>query len=181
MGKLIVMAFITLDGIVSDPDGTGGTPNGGWAFRNGGGAITEDKFRLGDRMQTATLLLGRTTWEMFAARWPSRTSEFAGRMNAMRKLVVTKSGVDTSRWANSVSTGDDPAEVVTREPGEFVITGSLSVLRRLMDEDLVDEYRLLTVPSAVQMGERLFESLTHLRYVSAEPVDTGVLTVLTRP
>jgi dihydrofolate reductase len=181
MGKLIVMSFITLDGIVSDPDGSGGTPNGGWAFRNGGGAIAEDKFRLADRMETATLLLGRKTWEMFAARWPGRTSEFAGRMNAMRKLVVTKSGVDTSLWANSTSTGDDPAEVVRREPGEFVITGSLSVLRRLAEADLIDEYRLLTVPSAVEKGERLFETLTHLRYVSAEPIGTGVLTVLTRP
>jgi dihydrofolate reductase len=180
MGKVIVMAFITLDGIVSDPDGSGGTPNGGWAFRNGGGALAEDKFRLGDRMETATMLLGRRTWEMFAARWPGRTTEFAGRMNAMRKLVVTKSGVDTSLWANSTSTGDDPLEVVTREPGEFVTTGSLSVLRRLVGADLVDQYRLLTVPSAIGTGERLFPAPTHLRYVSAEPVGTGVLTVLER-
>jgi len=180
MGNVIVMAFITLDGFVSDPDGTGGTPTGGWAFRNGGGAVTEDKFRLGDRMETGTLLLGRRTWEMFAARWPGRSSEFAGRMNAMRKLVVTKSGVDTSLWANSTSTGDDPVEVVTREPGDFVITGSLSMVRRLVDSDLVDEYRLLTIPSAIGTGERLFPALTHLRYVSAEPVGTGVLTVLQR-
>src|SRR3954466_11089803 len=77
MGDVIVTHFITLDGVVSDPDGRGGTGHGGWAFRYGSGPVSGDKFRLGTRMEQAVQLYGRRTWEHFARLWPKRDSDFA--------------------------------------------------------------------------------------------------------
>ena len=107
MHRLIVTEFCTLDGIISDPDGADGTAHGGWAFRHGPAAVSEDKFRLGRIMDDGVLLFGRTTWERFAQRWPARTTEFASRMNAAAKRVVSQTDLDMSAWANSTQlTGD---------------------------------------------------------------------------
>jgi dihydrofolate reductase len=70
--SVIVIEFITLDGIVSDPDGFGGTSAGGWAFRHGREEIAGDKFRIGSVLEEGVLLLGRKTWEMFSRIWPGR-------------------------------------------------------------------------------------------------------------
>jgi dihydrofolate reductase len=183
MGNVIVIAFSTLDGFVSDPDGSAGTATGGWAFRHGPDSVAGDKFRLGPLMDSGVMLLGRRTWELFSRRWPNRTSPFADRMNAMRKLVVTKSGVDTAAWSNSVATDADPVDVVGRETGDVVVTGSVSVVHRLIEHDLVDEYRLLTFPSVIGAGERLFPAGIqpgNFTYVSAEPSGAAVLSVLQR-
>ena len=70
--SVIVIEFITLDGIVTDPDGSGGTPAGGWAFRHGRDAVAGDMFRLGSALDEGVLLLGRKTWELFSRIWPGR-------------------------------------------------------------------------------------------------------------
>ena len=75
--SVIVVEFVTVDGVVEDPDGSGGTATGGWAFRHGPEAVAGDKFRLGPLLDTGTLLLGRTTWELFSKLWPGRTDEFS--------------------------------------------------------------------------------------------------------
>ena len=80
-GKVIVSQFVTLDGVVEDPDGSGGTPGGGWAFRFGPKRVADDDFELGSILDTGVLLMGRTTWEVFSRRWPNRSDEFAGAMN----------------------------------------------------------------------------------------------------
>src|SRR5215468_4636840 len=100
MGKVIVVAFVTLDGIVEDPDGTGGMEGGGWAFQAGPNVFAGDKFALGPIMSTGVLLLGRTTWEMFAERWPTRTGDFADAMNAATKVVVSSHPVPLDAWSN---------------------------------------------------------------------------------
>ena len=99
--SVTVVEFITLDGVIEDPDGSGGTAAGGWAFRHGPEAVAGDKFRLGERLETGVLLFGRTTWELFAKLWPGRTGEFADRLNAAAKLVASRTLGDVSAWHNS--------------------------------------------------------------------------------
>jgi len=181
--SVIVIEFITLDGIVADPDGSAGTPAGGWAFRHGPEAVAGDKFRLGSVMDNGVLLLGRKTWELFSRIWPGRDTPFAGRMNAVPKLVVSRTMTDASAWANSEVVGD-PIDAVKREGRDVIITGSLSVVHPLIAADLVDEYRLLTFPTILGTGERLFPgggSPAYLECLSAEQAGPAILARYGRP
>jgi len=144
--SVIVIEFITLDGIVSDPDGSGGTPSGGWAFRHGPGTVAGDKFRLGRTLDEGVLLLGRSTWQLFSRLWPGRDDPFSARMNAVPKLVASRTLTDTSAWANSRVLDGELLPAVKNERRDVIITGSLSVVHALMAADLIDEYRLLTLP-----------------------------------
>src|SRR5215469_14102343 len=154
--SVIVIEFITLDGIVTDPDGSGGTPAGGWAFRHGPEAVTGDKFGLGSVLDEGVLLLGRKTWEMFSRIWPGRDDPFSARMNAVPKLVATRAQTGTAAWANSQAVPGDIIDAVKREQRDVIIMGSLSLVHTLMGSDLIDEYRLLTFPTILGAGERLF-------------------------
>ncbi|WP_131737727.1 dihydrofolate reductase family protein [Actinomadura roseirufa] len=177
--SVIVIEFITLDGIVSDPDGSAGTPLGGWAFRHGPETVAGDKFRLGAVLDDGVMLLGRATWQLFSGLWPERDDPFSQRMNAASKLVASRTLADTSAWANSTVMDGDLLDAVRREERDVVITGSLSVVRALMAADLVDEYRLLTFPTVLGGGERLFPAGTptaYLQCLSAESVGAAVLT-----
>jgi dihydrofolate reductase len=176
--SVIVIEFITLDGIVSDPDGSEGTPAGGWAFRHGPETVAGDKFRLGTTLDEGVMLLGRTTWQLFSRLWPGRASPFSARMNAVPKLVATRTQADTSAWANSRVIDGDPVEAVKRDPRDVIITGSLSVVHALMAQDLIDEYRLLTFPTILGTGERLFPAggpPAYLECLSAEQAGAAVL------
>jgi dihydrofolate reductase len=168
--SVIVSQFTTLDGIVSDPDGSGGTPGGGWAFRYGPEAVAGDKFRLGASLDGGVLLLGRATWELFSKLWPGRDDPFSTRMNAAAKLVATRTRTDTSAWANSAPLAGELTDAVRAERRDVVVTGSLSVVRALAAADLVDEYRLLTFPTVLGAGERLFPT-------GGEPVDLELVSV----
>jgi dihydrofolate reductase len=176
--SVIVIEFITLDGIVSDPDGSDGTLAGGWAFRHGPEAVAGDKFRLGSTFDNGVMLLGRRTWELFSRIWPTRDNPFAARMNAVPKLVASRTLTDASAWANSKVADGDPVEVVKRERRDVIITGSLSVVHGLMAEDLIDEYRLLTFPTILGTGTRLFPDggkPVHLECLSADRPGAAVL------
>jgi dihydrofolate reductase len=176
--SVIVIEFITLDGIVTDPDGSGGTPAGGWAFRHGPEAVAGDKFRLGAVLDAGVLLLGRKTWELFSRIWPGRDDPFAARMNAVPKLVASRTLASTSAWANSQAVDGDIVDAVKRERRDVITTGSLSIVHALMGSDLIDEYRLLTFPTILGTGERLFPaggSPTDLELVSAGQAGAAVL------
>jgi len=153
--SVIVIEFITLDGIVSDPDGSQGTAAGGWAFRHGPEAVAGDKFRLGPVLDSGVMLLGRKTWQLFSRIWPGRDDPFAARLNALPKLVVSGTLTGATAWANSQVVGD-PIDAVKREQRDVIVTGSLSIVHPLMASDLIDEYRLLTFPTILGAGERLF-------------------------
>lgn len=153
--SVIVIEFITLDGFVSDPDGAGGTPRGGWMFRFGPEQVSGDKFQLGPVLDNGVMMLGRKTWELFSKLWPGRDDPFSARMNAVPKLVVSRTLTDASAWANSEVVAD-PVEVVRREQRDVIITGSLSVVHPLIAAGLVDEYRLRAFPTLLGTGERLF-------------------------
>jgi len=177
--SVIVIEFVTLDGIVSDPDGSAGTPTGGWAFRHGPETVAGDKFRLGRTLDDGVMLLGRTTWQLFSRIWPGRDDPFATRMNAAPKLVASRTLTDTSAWGNSRVMDGGLVDVVNGEKRDVIVTGSTSVVHALMAEDLVDEYRLLTFPTILGTGERLFpadKSPTDLECLSAERSGGAVLT-----
>jgi dihydrofolate reductase len=177
--SIIVIQFITLDGIVSDPDGSDGTQAGGWAFRHGREAVAGDKFQLGRTLDDGVLLLGGHTWRLFSRLWPGRDDPFSARMNAAAKLVVSRTLADVSAWANSRLAGEDPVATVKGEERDVIVAGSLSVVRALAAANLVDEYRLLTFPTVLGTGERLFPAggpPAHLECLSAEQTGPAVLT-----
>ena len=176
MSTLIVISYITLDGVVEDPDGRGGTPYGGWAFRFGPEGIAGDKFRLGDLYDTGTLLFGRRTWEQFSGFWPARTGDFADAMNRARKVVVSHREPDLERWANSEhrSRLDDLDGL-----GEVAVIGSTSLVRALAAAGRVDEYRLITFPTVLGTGGRLFDEPVELDLAAAEPIGVATYAVYT--
>jgi dihydrofolate reductase len=174
MNRVIVIEFTTLDGIVEDPDGSGGTPQGGWVFRYGPETVANDPFELGPRLSTGALVLGRATWQLFSKIWPDRSDDFSMKMNTIPKWVASHSLTDVSAWSNSTLIQGDVTERVRqlRDDQDVIIMGSLSVAHALMRADMVDEYRLIVFPITLGDGRRLFTSSAgagELRMISAEP------------
>jgi dihydrofolate reductase len=179
MSKVIVVEFVSLDGVMHDPDGSDGSPLGGWAFRYGPEPVAGDKFRLGEVMDTGAMLLGRRTWQLFAKLWPSRDDPFSAKMNAMTKLVASRSLDHADEWQNSVVLpGELTAEVRERKQAQdVVVVGSASVAHTLMAENMVDEYRLLVFPVILGEGTRMFPEGTPpagLDLVAAETAGPAV-------
>jgi dihydrofolate reductase len=129
-------------------------------------------------MDNGVMLLGRKTWQLFSRIWPGRDDPFSARMNAVPKLVASRTLTDASAWANSQVVGGGPIDAVKRERRDVIITGSLSIVHPLISEDLIDEYRLLTFPTILGTGERLFPAGSppaYLRCLSAERSGAAVL------
>src|SRR5215471_1870031 len=150
MGKLVVTEFISLDGIIEDPGGSEGTEHGGWSFRHptpDGEQFKSDELRASD-----VQLLGRVTYEGFAAAWPAMeeaTGEFGKKMSAMPKVVVSTTLTEGS-WNNTtIIFGNLPEEVgrlKQRYDGDILVAGSATLVRSLAEHNLVDEYRLMVHP-----------------------------------
>jgi dihydrofolate reductase len=160
MGKLVISTNVSLDGVVQDPDGAEGFRLGGWFGESGGKDLEEwAKVELEEARGTEALLLGRRSDEWFAARWASRTGEWADRLNSLPKYVVS-STLQEPRWDNStVLRGDVVSEVskLTQElDGDIVVYASYQLGRTLIENDLVDELRLVVYPVVLGAGERLF-------------------------
>jgi len=186
MSRVIVIEFASLDGVIHDPDGNEGSARGGWAFRYGPEPVSGDPFRLGTLLDTGALLLGRRTWEFFTKIWPGRDDEFSAKMNAMPKLVASRSLGDAGEWQNSTVLQGDLATVVAerKRAQDVLVMGSVSVVRALMADDLVDEYRLLVFPLVLGEGTRLFPDGTapvNLALESAQAVGPAVRLVYSRP
>jgi dihydrofolate reductase len=160
MGKIVISENVTLDGVVEDPAGVEGFGRGGWIGRVGErGRDGAAQVLLEEALGAEAQLFGRRTYEFLAARWPSRSGELADRLNDMPKYVVSSTLKD-SDWNNStVLRGDvrqQVSELKEKLDGEIVVAGSIRLVRTLMDNDLVDELRLMIYPVVLGAGERLF-------------------------
>ena len=159
MGKLVVTEFISLDGVAEDPGGAEHSPNGGWAFKFDRGP-DGDAFKNEELEAAEAQLLGRATYEGFAAAWPNMNRDWFGqKMNAMPKHVVTSAPLSIE-WTNSSRLEGDLAEGVAelkqRYSGDILVAGSLSLVKALTELGLVDEYRLMIFPCVLGTGKRLF-------------------------
>ena len=177
MGKVIVIQFVTLDGVVEDPDGSDGTAQGGWAFRFGPDAIAGDKFQLGPLLDTGVLLLGRSTWELFSRLWPTRSDPFSAAMNRVPKVVASRTSPNLDAWCNSSLLEGDLIDAVARiaRARDVVVAGSTSVVHALAEADAVDEYRLLVFPTALGAGTPLFARPIDLQLTSVEASPVTIL------
>ena len=180
--KLIVSQFVTVDGVVEDPGGAEDFDRGGWAFQFERGP-EGDKFKVDEVMASDALLLGRVTYEGFAAAWPSREGEFADKFNNMQKFVVS-SRLEDPEWSNStVIKGDVPQEIakLKEQPGgEILVNGSVQLIQTLAENDLVDEYRLMVFPVVLGAGKRLFGDTSEtkaLRLVETKPAGECVVLI----
>ena len=169
--RIVVSEFMTLDGVMEDPGGSEGTPHGGWAFKFERGDAG-DRFKLDELTDADALLLGRKTYEGFAAAWPTITDEqgFAEKMNSMPKYVVSSTLADPT-W-NATRIGLEDIEDLE---GNLLVAGSQQLVQTLFEHKLVDEVRLVLYPAALGGGKKLFEVPAELTLVSAEPSAQVVL------
>ena len=169
---IVVTEFVTLDGVMEDPGGAEGTPFGGWAFKFERGDAG-NRFKLDELLGADAQLLGRKTYEGFAAAWPSRTDEagFAEKMNSMPKYVVSSTLRDPE-WNNTTVISLDDVE---RLEGTILVAGSNQLVQGLFERGLVDELRLVLYPTVIGRGKRLLEVPADFELVSAEPSAQVVL------
>jgi len=181
MGRIVVTEFISLDGVIEAPGGGEEYKYGGWTFEIDRGD-EGNRFKLDETMSSAALLLGRRTYEGFAAAWPERDGEFADKFNTMPKYVVSSTLRDPE-WTNStVLPGvgyvvDEITKVKKEQDGDIVVHGSAQLVQWLIENDLVDELRLMVFPVVLGTGKRLFGETTdkkRLRLSSSTVVGDGV-------
>jgi dihydrofolate reductase len=182
MRKLIVTQFVSLDGVMEGPGGE--NPDlGAWTFQFDRGD-DGNQFKLDEVMAADALLLGRRTYEGFAAAWPGRTDEagFADKFNSMPKYVVSTT-LENPEWNNShVIAVEDIAGLKDGGDGDILVNGSNTLMQALMEHDLVDEYRLMVHPIVLGSGKRLFgdgRPRTTLRLTDCRPVGPDGVVVLT--
>jgi dihydrofolate reductase len=188
VGRIVVTEFMSLDGVVEDPGGSESFKYGGWSFEIARGE-EGDKFKVDEVFSSEALLLGRVTYEGFAAAWPSRTDDvgFADKFNSMPKYVVS-STLEDPEWNNSTVLAGDLATEVAKlkqeHEGDIVVHGSPQLVQGLVEHDLVDEYRLMVYPVLLGAGKRLFGETTGkkpLRLVSSQVVGDGVAILVYQP
>ena len=186
MGRIVVTEFVSLDGVMEDPGGAENFKHGGWSFEIARGE-EGDKFKLDEAFASEALLLGRVTYEGFAAAWPSREGEFADKFNSMPKYVVS-STLDEPGWNNSTVLKGDVAEEVEKlrreQDGDIVVHGSARLAQTLIEHDLVDEFRLMVYPLVLGSGKRLFGETSDkkpLRLVDSKVVGDGVAILIYEP
>jgi dihydrofolate reductase len=186
MGRIVVTEFMSLDGVVEDPGGSENFRYGGWSFEISRGD-EGDKFKLDEAFSSDALLLGRVTYEGFAAAWPSREGEFADKFNTMPKYVVSSTLKDPA-WNNSTVLNGDLAEEVAKlkqeVDGDIVVHGSVRLVQALVEHDLVDELRLMVYPVVLGSGKRLFGETSDkkpLRLVDSKVVGDGVAILVYQP
>ena len=184
MGNLIVTEFVSLDGVMEDPGGAEDFEHGGWTFEIDRGE--GDKFKLDETMASDALLLGRRTYEGFAAAWPSREGEFADKFNSMPKYVVS-SRLESPEWNNTTVLTGNVAEAVAKlkreQDGNIVVHGSAQLVQTLLEHDLVDELRLMLFPVVLGSGKRLFAQTTEKKPLSlaeSRTVGDGVTILIYR-
>jgi dihydrofolate reductase len=181
MSNVVVATFLTLDGVMEDPGGSEGFEHGGWQLpfvdQDVADGVRDGLFAAG------ALLLGRVTYEQFATAWPSMTDEdgFAERMNALPKYVASTTLREPLAWNATLLDSDVPAAVakLKQQPGgDLLVQGSGTLVRTLMQRNLIDAYQLWVHPVVLGSGKRLFAdgvAPTSLQLVDTRTSSTGVV------
>ncbi len=180
MGKIVVTEFISLDGVVEDPGGSGDFEHGGWTFEIDRGD-EGDRFKLTELEEADAQLLGRVTYEGFAEAWPKMNDEqgFAEKMNSMPKYVFSNT-LASADWENSTVLSGDFATEIARLKDEndvtFLVAGSVTLVQGLLEHDLVDQLNLMVFPVVLGSGQRLFGSSEKLplKLADAKTVGDGI-------
>lgn len=186
MGSIVVTEFVSLDGVMEAPGGGEGYEHAGWTFEVSRGE-EGDQFKLEEALNAEALLLGRVTYEGFAAAWPSMQGEFADKFNAMPKYVISSTLKDPTWNNSSVLDGDVVEEVAAlrNQPGgDIVVHGSAQLVQTLVKNDLVDELRLMVFPVLLGSGRRLFDETSakkSLRLTDSKMVGDGIAILTYRP
>ena len=185
MGRVVVSEFVSLDGVMQDPGG-GDFEHAGWTFEIERGD-EGDRFKLDETLGAQALLLGRVTYEGFAAAWPSMQGEFADKFNGMPKYVVS-STLQAPEWNNSTVLEGDVLEEVAklreRIEGDIVVHGSAQLVQTLVQAGLVDELRLMVFPVILGAGKRLFGATSdkqRLHLADSKTVGDGIAILTYRP
>jgi dihydrofolate reductase len=175
MGRIVITEFVSLDGVMEAPGGGEEFERAGWTFEIERGA-EGDKFKLDEVLSAEAQLLGRVTYEGFAAAWPSMEGVFADKFNSMPKYVIS-STLEDPEWNNTtVLTGDVVEEVTKlkrRYERDIVVHGSPQLAQTLIEHDLVDALHLMVHPVIVGAGKRLFSETSatkRLRLAEARTV-----------
>jgi dihydrofolate reductase len=181
MGRIVVTEFVSLDGVMEAPGGGEEYKHGGWTFEIDRGA-EGDRFKLDELIEAEAQLLGRRTYEGFAAAWPGMTDDagFAEKMNGMPKYVVS-STLESAEWNNSTVLSGDLVEEVTKlkqeVDGVILVAGSAQLVQGLLAHGLVDELRLMVFPVVLGSGKRLFgesEDKVALKLTDSKTVGDGI-------
>jgi dihydrofolate reductase len=188
MGKIVISTNVSLDGVVQDPDGAEGFRLGGWFNRFGGRDLEAwAKVSLEEALRTEALLLGRRSDEWFAARWQSRSGEWADRLNSLPKYVVS-STLEHPHWSNSTVLKGDVVDEVSKLKqeldGDIVVYASYQLGRTLVEHDLIDELRLVVFPVVLGAGERLFDEISDMkpmRLVDSRTIGDGLAFLTYQP
>ncbi len=186
VGRIVITEFVSLDGVIEAPGGGENFKHAGWSFEIKRGD-EGDKFKLDETLSSEALLLGRVTYEGFAAAWPSMEGEFADKFNTMPKYVVS-STLEHPEWNNSTVLKGDVAEEVAKLrqklDGDIVVHGSARLVQTLLEHGLVDELRLMVYPVLLGSGKRLFGETSDkkpLRLVDSKVVGDGVAILIYKP
>lgn len=181
MPRIIVSEFVTLDGVMEAPGGEPGHPHTGWVIPHMG--PDQLAYKLAETLEAGSLLIGRVTYESFAGAWPHRDGEFADKMNAMPKHVVSTTLKDPD-WNNTAVIADDVAATIERlktddeSSGPILVAGSRTLVHFLIEHDLVDEFRLMVFPVVLGSGRKLFPEtpkMTPLALIEVKAFPTGVV------
>lgn len=178
MRKVVASEYVTLDGVMEEP--------GTWSFPFWSDELA--KYKYDELFASDALLLGRVTYQGFAAAWPTMTGtgDFGERMNSLPKFVASRT-LDTLAWQARLIEGDVADEVarLKQQPGQdILLAGSGELLHTLMEHELIDEYRLIVHPIVLGHGKRLFregERTTTLRLVETKAVSSGVVILTYQP
>jgi dihydrofolate reductase len=186
MARIVVTEFVSLDGVMQAPGGGEEFEHAGWTFEIDRGE-EGDRFKLEETLGADALLLGRATYEGFAAAWPSMQGEFADKFNSMPKYVVS-STLQAPAWNNSTVLAGDVAREVSSlrdgPDGDIVVNGSAQLVQTLLEHDLIDELRLMVFPVVLGSGKRLFGDASGkkpMRLVDSKIVGDGVAILIYKP
>jgi dihydrofolate reductase len=174
--KVIITEFMSLDGVVEAPEQ--------WSFPYWNNET--ESFKNDELTGTVALLLGRATYEGFAAAWPGRTGDYADRFNSLTKYVASAS-LKTLPWKGSEQLSGDLADDIARikkaQGGDIVLHGSISLAQSLIKQGLADQINLLVYPIVLGKGRRLFPEgqQAKLKLVESKAFSNGVVSMTYRP